>query len=155
LETGELGFLLVNKQEGGMIVNTEEVAFVLVSVNVLTKMRVRVRAMKGYQAKTAPTRPAKSPAERKLTGFLGVPFLLLPEEVPGEVVGEGVEVVDEEELVLGVGNFVVLVVVVVGVVVVVVVVDVLEELPLVRVVESGRLTEVVEFRQVVARGRWV
>ena len=104
-----------------------------------------------------PTRTAKSPAEMRLTVLLRAPPLLLPEELPGVVVGEGEELDDErseEGLGVRAGGFVVLVVEVVEEEVEEEVVEFMEPL-LERELEGGRLTELVEFKQVVAGGRLV
>jgi len=100
-----------------------------------------------------PMRIAKTPAETKSTVLLRAPPLELP-EVPGLVVlvagGMGEEVDDGREVGVGVevGGLVVEVVVVIGVVV-----EVFEredvEFGEEREEERGRLTELVEFRQVV------
>lgn len=131
-----------------LVVNAEEDVFVVVSRKCFNQEK---ESMKRVQAKMTLMRAARSPADMKLTVLLLPPFLLLPEELPGEVVGGGEELVDERsEEGLGViaGGFVVLVVVVV------VEVEVVEfmELLVVRVDERGRLAELVEFKQVVAGG---
>jgi len=117
--------------------------------------------MKSFQAKIAPTRAAKSPAEAKLTVLTRTPPLILPEELPGEGEGELDERSEEElrseELEMEVGGF--------EVVVMGVVVDVLEgrededeefkELLLrseEMEEEGGRLVELEEFEQVVVPG---
>lgn len=116
-----------------------------------------MRATKGFQAKMTPMRITKTPAEAKSTVLLRAPPLELP-EVPGLVVGGMEEEVDDEREVgvgvgVEVGGFVVEVVVI-GVVVEVFGredVEFKEE----REEERGRLTELVEFRQVVASRRLV
>ena len=71
-------------------------------MNVLPR-RVGVRIMKGSQARIAPARAAKSPADTKLTVLDRAPPELL-EELPGQVVaGRG----DVMVVVRGVGCFVV------------------------------------------------
>lgn len=141
---------------------TEGKAFAFVFVNVLARRkRVRMHVMESSQAKMTPKRAAKSPADTKLTAtlLLKAPFLVLPVEVPGEVEGEEEEVDDErtvEGVEMGVGVFVVLVVVVWVLDVVEGREDVELKEPLLTSEElGGLLTELVEFRQVVASGRWV
>lgn len=62
------------------------------------------------QAKIAPTRTANSPAVPKLTALLITPPEVLPAELPGVVVGEEEEELDDERtgvvVVVGVGSLV-------------------------------------------------
>jgi len=119
----------------------------LVFIIGLTRRRVRAGVMERFQAKMAPTMAAKSMAETKLTVLLGAPPVL-PEEVPVVEVGEGEELVDEEELGVELGSFGVVVVVVVWREEVVEVKELLLESVESREPE-GVLTELVEFRQLV------